>query len=174
MKAPKPVFSLAGPRDLMKMVEENFAELEANADERRLLNCVLSAWHMADWVWRHWLSDPNSPDHINRWASLGATSKKSTPDWSEFSAWLARECPVADHLRLLANHAKHAKKNATSVQQRQAMMFPIVFGTDPAWSIENDAGVMVDIYCRQQYAGTALNDTIQFWKKFLRNHHDWV
>ncbi len=166
----KPVFGLSGPRDLMKLVEENYRELEAQPNERRLINCVVSAWHIQDWVRRALLGDSNNPEHGKRWSQLSGGTPK-TPSEDEFKDWLKAECPASDILRQVTNHVKHLRKSDSRKELRGD---PLTFNHEPVWSIVDiDSGKVLDVYCRLQSSGTALSDVIAFWTGFFAAHTDW-
>jgi hypothetical protein len=184
MSAAEPVFSLNDPRQYFaRVVEENFAELEANPDVHRVLNCTVTTCHMADWVFRHWFDDHENQMHRRRWLELGISD--TYPGEGErfrlFLGWLEREpqCPKAQWVRDVTNHSKHIK-NTVGTNEGLALSamgaVTLTFGHEWVWSVikgdpeTNATGVLL---YKQHQPGSALWDTIDFWRKFLKEHEHW-
>ncbi|MET3615726.1 hypothetical protein ABID16_004073 [Rhizobium aquaticum] len=91
------IFGMTNSRDFLNKLEGDFADWKKDPGSSRLaLNCVLTAYHMHDWVWSDWLKED---------ASL--QSKLALHDKNSFQKWLFRTCVWFHWVEELANGTKH-------------------------------------------------------------------
>jgi hypothetical protein len=152
----------------MACVEENFRDLEDEPNTRRLINCVVLLNHMLDWVWHGWLEHDAARCQL---LGLAPTPPRTT---LEFKSWIEGTCNKVKIIREVANGAKHlrAPKERTPTDTGYQMTGMMGF-TEACWWIEWN-GKMENIYSRAQDAGTALHDTLKFWRDFQRQHATWA
>ncbi len=106
------VFALATPRHLLAKLHWEIAGF-ANAEKDRCalgahliaayhaMNCAITTWHMADWVWNY--LDDKSRQQISNALSL----KKV--DQASFEAHIRAECRAINCCRDIATGSKHMK-----------------------------------------------------------------
>ena len=70
---------------------------------RHALNCIITAYHLHEWVWGDWLKT----DHAT-WAKLGIRDKET------FAGWLTSHWPGFVTMRDLANGAKNFINSTSS------------------------------------------------------------
>lgn len=91
------MFDITTCRDFHKKLRADFDDFaKEQASARLALNCIVTAYHLHEWVWGDWLKT----DHA-AWKELGIRDKES------FVAWIERECPAFRIVQDLANGAKH-------------------------------------------------------------------
>lgn len=91
------MFDIETCRDFHKKLNADFDDFVKEQDSARLaMNCVITAYHLHEWVWGDWLKTAYSA-----WKELGIRDKDS------FLAWIERECPAFNTVQDLANGAKH-------------------------------------------------------------------
>lgn len=96
-KAKPSIFGMNNSRDFLSKLEGDFSDWEKEPGSSRLaLNCVLTAYHMHDWVWNDWVKED---------ASL--LSKLGVHDKSSFQKWLLSNCIWFHWVEELANGTKH-------------------------------------------------------------------
>jgi hypothetical protein len=167
------IFKVRTPHDLFRLIMENLAELQREPDERRLLNCIVLANHLADWVWHSWLE--TSADRRN---TLGLEPpkkprRKGEEGFGSFQEWIESRCPEAATLRHLANGTKHFDR---SPQTDSGMMvtallaigiphhefgFYVRTATDPRAIVFWPASEGI------------VSRVVKFWGDFLRERADW-
>jgi hypothetical protein len=94
------MFSIDTPTDFLNKVKRDRDALDQDISDAGLaLNCVLSSYHLHEWVWARWLKG-KAPYKI------GATIIRNKGD---FTAWLDSNCPHFALLQDLANGSKHCR-----------------------------------------------------------------
>ncbi len=74
---------------------------------RLALNCIITAYHLHEWVWGDWLKT----DHAT-WRKLNIRDKES------FLQWLFRAFPYFGYVEALANGSKHFSRNQEFATKR--------------------------------------------------------
>lgn len=94
------MFSITSARDFFNKVTDDLALVQMdNANVSCALNCMLSSYHLHEWVWAKWLK-PLTPRQID------GTIIRSQQD---FIAWLETHCPHFNLIQDLANGSKHCR-----------------------------------------------------------------
>ena len=98
------MFGITTAEDFFQKVCTDYERATENiGDPYAAMNCILSLYHLHEWVWWCWLE---GRDEVL--SSLGIRN-----DEEEFRRLLGQKCPHFDLLRELANDTKHsASKNA--------------------------------------------------------------
>jgi hypothetical protein len=92
------MFAIETATEFLEKVKSDLASLEADiADLGRAMNCILSGYHLHEWVWAHWLK-AEAPRLIR------GTMIRSRSDFVE---WLAENSPHFELLQELASGSKH-------------------------------------------------------------------
>ena len=77
------MFDITTSRDFLAKLEADFADFEKQPGSFRLaLNCAISAYHLHDWVWNHWLKKDANTRRV-----LGIGTKRA-----DFLSWIDRSC----------------------------------------------------------------------------------
>ena len=77
------MFDIVTCRDFLAKLNADFDDFLKQQDSARLaLNCIVTAYHLHEWVWGDWLKT----DHA-AWKQLGIRDKET------FIAWIEHECP---------------------------------------------------------------------------------
>lgn len=91
------MFDIKTYHDFHGKLKAGFNDFVMEPDSTRLaLNCILTAYHLHEWVWAGWLKAEHSV-----WRTLGVRDKLS------FVAWIKGECPAFKTMENLANGTKH-------------------------------------------------------------------
>lgn len=81
-----------------KLMIENYDDfVENSGSSRHAINCAISAFHIAEWIWGDWLSS----DH-ETWKKL-----EGVRDLDTFKQWLDRQTPWFRVVQGVANGSKH-------------------------------------------------------------------
>jgi hypothetical protein len=92
------------------------------ADPGAALNCILSLYHLHEWVWARWLKQ-----RPNVQATLGIRK-----DIESFKAWLDEKCPHFTLVQELANGTKHCRPVYSTKHVKGYGRGP--YGIGPFWS----------------------------------------
>ena len=91
------MFDIKTYHDFHAKLKADFNDFVMQPHSARLaLNCILTAYHLHEWVWGDWLKAEHSV-----WITLGVSDKSS------FVAWIEGECPAFKTMQQLANGTKH-------------------------------------------------------------------
>jgi hypothetical protein len=91
------MFDITTCRDFHRKLKADSEDFAKEQDSGRLaLNCIITAYHLHEWVWGDWLKTDYAA-----WKQLRIKDKDS------FVAWIERECPAFTTVQDLANGAKH-------------------------------------------------------------------
>jgi hypothetical protein len=94
------MFDITTSRDFLAKLEADFADFEKQPGSSRLaLNCAISAYHLHDWVWNHWLNKDANTRRV-----LGIGTKRA-----DFLSWIDRSCVWFVWIQELATAAKHSR-----------------------------------------------------------------
>jgi hypothetical protein len=138
-----------------KMLEDNDDFVEQSDSPRHAINCILSAYHIAEWIWGDWLQT----DYAT-WASLGIKDKKSFLAWVDGAQpWFAITQAVADGSKHFATKLAKTKSSPTYVDdgyveygyQRRVLEVKV----DDVWWVE--AIILVE-------------QVVMFWTEFFKKY----
>ena len=126
------MFDITTCRDFYRKLKADSEDFAKEQDSGRLaLNCIITAYHLHEWVWGDWLKTDYAA-----WKQLGIKDKDS------FVAWIERECPAFTTVQDLANGAKHFIRSGSE----EIEGFPrheISFGARNDSNVGRYAGVQV-------------------------------
>jgi len=139
-----------------KMIQD-YDDLVANLDSRQAINCAISAYHLAEWIWGDWLQTD-----YDTWRKLKIRDKAS------FLNWVHSAQPWFTVVQDITNGSKHftasrrpTKASGTYVDgyfepgvQQMVLEVEIDVGTEKKW-IE---------------AVIVLEDVVMFWNDFFREY----
>jgi hypothetical protein len=110
------MFDITTSRDFLAKLEADFADFERDSGSSRLaLNCAISAYHLADWVWADWLK-----------SDVGLCTQLGIKDRNGFLAWIDKCCPWFPAVHELTTGAKHFQ-NKRSFKSMRVSMLPFAF-----------------------------------------------
>lgn len=91
------MFDIITSRDFLAKLEADHADFKAQPDStRHALNCVITAYHLHEWIWGDWLKT----DYAT-WQKFGVH------DLESFREWLRTAWPGFQTAEALTNGAKH-------------------------------------------------------------------
>jgi hypothetical protein len=101
-------FSTSLPRvTFSTSFKADYADFKSQpSSARRALNCIITAYHLHEWVWGDWLK----ADYAT-WKKLGIRDRNS------FQAWLDSSWPGFGVLKDLTNGAKHIRKTYVDTER---------------------------------------------------------
>jgi hypothetical protein len=159
-----PMFGITTAAAFFTKVQEDLAIFETDvADPSKAINCILSAYHLHEWVWARWLK---SQCPLRLRGHL-VTDRRS------FIKWIATECPQFGLLQQLANGSKHCSPVAAPTEKIEGYgAGPYGIGPygRPYLLIEVDNGQGV-AGSRYTTADAVLSDVVEFWRSFFDEFH---
>src|SRR5712691_9799330 len=160
------VFRVESPRDLFRLVEGNFKELVDSPDDRHLINCIVLAHHLSDWVWKAWLEGK-----IDRQAVIGMSQ---TNQLSDFRMWLHQSCPDARVLKDLTNGTKHFEAPPPTRAGNIGVWSPLMIPRqEPGYLVKTDSGQWDVVFWNYNPNACILAKVADFWRRFLEEHAAW-
>jgi hypothetical protein len=154
------MFDITTSRDFHAKLKADFDDLIKQPDSARLaLNCIITAYHLHEWVWGDWLKT----DYAT-WKKLGIRDKGS------FLHWLYGAFPYFGYIQALANGSKHFALNQgfdTKLIKNDADG-PFLVG-QPYLLI--DFGEDVSSGHRWLAATHLVNAVVEFWDGFFARFH---
>lgn len=155
------MFNITTYRDFHGKLQADFEDFAKEQDSARLaLNCIITAYHLHEWVWGDWLKS-----NYAAWQELGIRDKVS------FVAWIERECPAFRTVQDLANGAKHFIREQ-SVEARHVGGYGMgPFGVGPYGTsyllidYGADAGDQ-----RWKTAKDLIEAVVTFWNQFFERY----
>lgn len=145
----------------LQKVKDDLTELEQNiSDAGRAMNCILSAYHLHEWVWARWLK-AQAPKSIR---GTMITDKDS------FVAWLDRNCPHFSLLQELANGTKHCMPIVSTAKIAGYGMGSYGIGPYgvPYLLVDNGEALAADD--RFVVVSDMLPAVVNFWTNFFAEH----
>ncbi len=140
-------------------LEADFADLTENpSSARHALNCIITAYHLHEWVWGDWLEN----DEETRKALSVAKSRES------FLAYIQHACPWFYDIRALANGTKHFHRR-DSMKTEHVQGFGVgPYGVGPYGQsyLLIDHGEAATEH-RFQTATALIEEVIRFWREFF-------
>ena len=156
------MFGITTADDFFAKLEADYGDFKAQPDSARLaLNCIITAFHLHEWVWGRWLkSDTDAKQKI------GIASMES------FRAWLDGQWPGFIVVQELTNGAKHLKTMKNVKETNRVSGFgrgPYGVGPFGSSYLLIDYG---DNTAAQRWdtAETLLDETLVFWRKFFNTY----
>ena len=154
-------FNITTCRDFYEKLKADFADFAEAQDSARLaLNCIITAYHLHEWVWGNCLKTNH-----DKWKELGIRDRDS------FVAWIERECPAFTTVQDLANGTKHFFQQQ-DVETRHIGGYGVgPYGVGPYGTsyllidYGADAGSQ-----RYETAKDLIEAVITFWDNFFARH----
>lgn len=174
------MFDINNSRDFYEKLLADFDDFMARQDSGRLaLNCAITAYHMADWIWADWLKFDAATK-----TTLNIKSK------DDFLAFIDRSFPWFPTVQALANGTKHfgRKEDFDAVKVRGYGIGPYGGGPHGQSYLTIDYGEAVDAlparggFELEQHTGPhpnphrfmpvalMLEGTVRLWRDFLNAH----
>jgi hypothetical protein len=150
-------------RDLLCKLEAGHAEFKSNPDSaRHALNCIITAYHLHEWVWGDWLKTD-----YDAMCKLGIRSQLSS-----FAEWLERQWLDFGIVRDLTNGAKHFNRSTKLETQRVAGYGIGPFGVGPYGRpyLLIDRGAQKSDRARWRTADELIDEAVGFWRSFFDSH----
>lgn len=155
------MFAITNATEFFAKVKQDLATLEDKIDNSgRAMNCILSAYHLHEWVWAHLLK-PTTP------RKLGNLMVK---DKSSFVAWLETACPHFTLLQELTNGTKHCAPVHSTSKIAGYGMGPYGIGPWGAYYLLIDLGENIQIPQLWVVASDMLREVVGFWDDFFAQH----
>ena len=155
------MFAITNASEFFAKVKEDLASLEEKIDDSgRAMNCILSAYHLHEWVWAHTLKGV-SP------IKLDAVMVR---DKSSFIAWLETACPHFLTLQELANGTKHCVPVNSTSKIAGYGMGPYGIGPFGMSYLLIDLGKEIPVPQRWLVATDMLRAVVGVWNQFFEQH----
>jgi hypothetical protein len=155
------MFGITSAYRFFEKVRTDYARVEADiADPGAALNCILSLYHLHEWVWARWLKQ-----RPNVQATLGIRK-----DIESFKAWLDERCPHFTLVQELANGTKHCRPVHYTKQVKGYGRGPYDIGPFGSPYLLIDLGEERTSPERYLVASTVLKETMDFWMGFFALH----
>jgi hypothetical protein len=155
------MFAITNAAEFFAKVRQDLAVLEENiADSGRAMNCILSTYHLHEWVWAYLLK-PTVP---KRFGSIMIKDKSS------FVAWLEATCPHFALLQEMTNGTKHCAPVHSTRKIAGFGMGPYGIGPYGASYLLIDLGEDIPIPQRWVVASDMLREVVGFWDEFFKQH----
>jgi hypothetical protein len=157
------VFDIITSDDFLVKLEADYADFKTQPDSaRHALNCIITAYHLHEWVWGDWLKADKATQQ-----ELGINGTIAS-----FEAWLERTCPDFGVVEKLTNGAKHFVRATAETTKRTAGWGEAPWGVAP-WGqpcLLIDSGSDLPDDKRYQTAEQLLDDVVTFWRAFFKRH----
>ena len=155
------MFGITSGEDFFQKVCADHERLaEDIADPRAAMNCILSLYHLHEWVWACCLKDNRAVRE-----PLGIHRKK------EFCEWLEKNCPHFNLMQDLANGIKHCRPICHPARQVKGFgQGPYGLGPYGTPYLLIDLGEDEERATRYLVASTVLEKILAFWRGFFVEH----
>lgn len=155
------MFGITSAYRLFEKARADYASVQADiADPGAAMNCILSLYHLHEWVWARWLKQ--RPDVRARLCIRG--------DKGGFIAWLDANCPHFRLLQELANGTKHCRPVQPTAQIEGYGRGPFGIGPFGAAYLLIDLGDEYLPEVRYLVASDVLKSIMDFWTSFFATH----
>jgi hypothetical protein len=140
-----------------KMIED-YDDLAADSDSaRHAINCAISAYHLAEWIWGDWLQTD-----YDTWRKLKIRDRESFFQWvHEAQPWFTVVQDITNGSKHFATNLRLTKSSGVYVEdgyvdgyQQRVLEIEIELGAEKKW-VE---------------AVIVLEDVVMFWRDFFREH----
>lgn len=150
------MFDIEDSIGFYRLMIENYDDfVENSGSSRHAINCAISAYHMAEWIWGDWLKSDYST-----WPKLAGVRDKNS-----FMSWVHQQTPHFRTVQDVANGSKHfaAKRTATKSTGSYVDNDYVEHGYQEQYSeIELDG--------RWVEAIIVVEGMVMFWESFLKAH----
>jgi hypothetical protein len=145
-----------------KLLEEQKDLNEDRTSARHALNCIITAYHLHEWIWGDWLKDD-----FEAWRALGIRDKDS------FVAWLDGRCYWFSVFQELANGAKHFIRDTHEVARLADGWGSGPFGIGPFGHpyLYVDFGDDKEPNDRYRTVTRLVDEAVAFWRGFIDEYH---
>jgi hypothetical protein len=155
------MFAITNAAEFFAKVRDDLAALEQKIDDSgRAMNCILSTYHLHEWVWAYLLKT-TAP------RSLGSVM---ISDKSSFVALLETACPHFILLQQLTNGTKHCAPVHPTAKIEGYGMGPYGIGPFGASYSLIDLGAEIPGANRWVVASEMLRQIATFWDQFFEQH----
>ena len=152
------MFGVTSAYRFFEKTRADYASVQADiADPGVTLNCILSLYHLHEWVWASWLKQ--RPDVQARLGIRG--------DKGDFIAWLDSNCPHFSLLQELANCTKHCRPVHATAQVEGYGRGPYGIGPYGVPYLLIDLGEELAPADRYLVASEVLKAIMDFWTSFF-------
>jgi hypothetical protein len=155
------MFAITNAAEFFAKVREDLVALEQKIDDSgRAMNCILSTYHLHEWVWSYLLK-PTIP------RKLGSMM---VSDKSSFIALLETACPHFRLLQQLTNGTKHCAPVHPTAKIEGYGMGPYGIGPPGTSYLLIDQGEEIPGADRWVVASEMLRKIVTFWDEFFEQH----
>lgn len=155
------MFAITNAEEFFAKVRADLAALEEKIDDSgRAMNCILSAYHLHEWVWARLLK-ASTPRTLGNMV---------VNDKSSFVAWLETACPHFLVLQQLANGTKHCAPVHSTKKIEGYGMGPYGIGPFGASYLLIDLGAEIAGSARWLVASDMLRKIVDFWNEFFEQY----
>jgi hypothetical protein len=154
------MFDIITSRDFLGKLEADYKDFKAQSDSARYaLNCIITAYHLHEWVWGDWLKT----DYAT-WKKLIIRDKASFKEWLD-GAWSGFAV-----VQSLANGAKHFVRQIEVETERIAGYGSGPYGVGPYGKpyLLLDYGAAATE--RWQTAEQVIDGAVVFWRSFFETY----
>jgi hypothetical protein len=155
------MFDIITSEDFLAKLEADYTDFKAQpSSARHALNCIITAYHLYEWVWGDWLNKD-----YETWQRMGGIRCRDT-----FWDWLMSASPGLRIVRDLANGAKHCVRTVSVATERidGYGSGPYSIGPYGKPCLLIDYGS--DAVGRWQTAEHLIDDALAFWRDFFVNY----
>ncbi len=154
------MFDIVTSRDFLSKLEADYTDFKDRTDSaRHALNCIITAYHLHEWVWADWLKN-----------DFAIQSRLGIRKIATFERWLDRECPGFPVLRSLTNGTKHLRPTNFSTQRVDGSFGSGPFGIGPFGIpyllIDHGANKPE----RWETADQLIDASVMFWRIFFETY----
>jgi hypothetical protein len=154
------VFDIITSQEFLTKLEANYADFKAQPDStRHALNCIMTAYHLHEWVWGDWLKTD-----YETWQKIGGIR-----DRDSFKVRLSQLWSGMTVMKELTNGAKHFRTGSVETE-RIAGFGSGPFGIGPFGKPYLLIDYGVDAVPRYQTAEQLIDDAVTFWRNFFGSH----
>ena len=168
METGRGLFGITTVEDFFqKVCVKNYARIEEDIDDPgAAMNCILSLYHLHEWLWWSWLKG-----RYEVLVKLGIRNSEQKKPFDGWIKWLERECPHFDLLRELSRGTKHCKR-LPHTTQRVAGWGLGPYGVGPYGTpyLHIDLGEDENLTTRHLVASTVLKEILEFWWAFFTEY----
>ena len=171
-KTPPKTFDIQSFRDWMAKMErerQRYEQALSRVDKSdHATNFVVTAWHMADWIWASTGAPKDQVAH-----SLGKSVDQLK--LSDFHSWIKKECPPLEYCQIIGNFSKHAESRwdrpnvDTTVSVGTSYSFSPITASSTATAewVDNKLTFKVIDDGRRLSASDLFQDIEGFWSKMV-------